>query len=556
MSHGPQSSERKAAHWVVLIFLASIAAYAITLGQGFIVDDEYAVVGNAHIRSLTQLPEIFSSTMWAGAGRETSLYRPLTVLSYALNHAMTGTAAWSYHLLNVLLHALCSIMVFALARQWRLPLQAAVAGALIFVVHPVHVEAVTNVAGRKELLATALLLAMLFGHRRALQTGGASLIAPVVAFAGAMLSKEIGVVGIGLVALHDLLLREDGNPVRGDASRRAFLYLSYAIALVVFLIVRWEVVGGLGVATIYYIDNPAAFASSTVRLLTATAVIGQGLALLAFPFRLSPDYSFHVIPLVEAPLEFRFVATVVVVGGFLAWSLAARRKSPVLLLAAGWYFAALLPASNLLVPTGTIFGERILYLPSVAFCLMAGLGLHATCRRAHRAVFASLLAVILVAFTVQTERYSIAWADPVALFSWAAHNTPDSTKAHYNLGAALRDAGRLDEAEKHWQRAISLYPDHAHSLGDLGTLYFLRGEPKRAREYWERAVKVAPAMASAWYNLGLMYQTAGENQRARDAFVQFVRVGELEYPEQVAQIRKTLGEIAPPGTVPPPPPAP
>lgn len=139
---------------------------------------------------------IFTTTIWAATGMETYLYRPLAVLTYALNHAVSGLEPWSYHLVNVVLHARVAVMVFRLGRLWRLPLAVAGLGALLFAVHPVHVEVVANMVGRKDLLATAFVLGMALTHRPALGGGLVGVSVPVVLFAGGLLSKEVGVAGL------------------------------------------------------------------------------------------------------------------------------------------------------------------------------------------------------------------------------------------------------------------------------------------------------------------------------------------------------------------------
>jgi hypothetical protein len=151
------------------VALAAILPFAGTLGHGFALDDAPEVVRNAHIRSLDRIPDMFAGGAWEGANQEASIYRPLTTVTYALDHAVGGLSPAGFHATNVAVHALVSLLVLALALRLRLPLAAAAAGAVLFAIHPVHVEVVANVAGRKDSLATAFVILAVLAHAAALE---------------------------------------------------------------------------------------------------------------------------------------------------------------------------------------------------------------------------------------------------------------------------------------------------------------------------------------------------------------------------------------------------
>src|SRR3972149_5394530 len=223
--------------WEAVVVLLAIGLYAHTVGFGWVYDDEIEVVANVYIRSLASIPEMFTTTAWAGAGVETYLYRPLPLVTYAVNHALFGLAPWSYHLVNVLLHALASVFVFRLARSWRLSMTAAGIAAVLFAVHPLHVEVVASVFGRKDLLAAGLTLGMMLSHRSAVARGGAwRVVLPILAYGGALLSKEVGAVGVALVLAQDWLApaeRDGRSPARDR--RLLGLYLAYVLVLLAYL---------------------------------------------------------------------------------------------------------------------------------------------------------------------------------------------------------------------------------------------------------------------------------------------------------------------------------
>jgi tetratricopeptide (TPR) repeat protein len=501
--------------WTAIIACAAVVVYLHTLGHEFAFDDRTEVLRNAQVRSLTYLTTLFKSTIWAGAGRETHLYRPLTTVSFALNYALTGLSAWSYHLINIALHALVTVLLFRLALWWGLAPEAAGLGALLFAVHPIHVEVVANIAGRHDLLAATFMLAALFAHSQALRRGGIWMGVAPLAYGAAMLSKEIGAVTIGLFILQDGLLgREDQR--EASRWRRPSLYAAHGLILLAYLIIRWSVVGRFGIDNIVFIANPAAHASSWVRVMTATAVLGRGLGLLVAPVTLSPDYSYRAIPLVESPLNVGFLLTVLVVIALAVTAVAVRRREPFVPFAVGWYALTLLPVANLLFPIGTLFGERWLYLPSVAFCLLAGHLLAKGLPKVRPAIASLLLAGVVAALGLRTVTYASVWKDNLSLFTAAARVAPDSTRTHSNLGLALMEAGRTEEAIKAYDRALTIFPANYEALLILPVAYIRLDQLEVAERLYRRLLESSPNDVAVLHGLGVIRRLQGRLTEAAD----------------------------------------
>ena len=149
----------------VCLFIFATAIYANSLGNGFVLDDRSLVERNPLIRKLNRIPLLWESDYWAPK-LKSGLYRPVVMTSYALNHAVGKRDPKAYHLVNIGLHALVSVLVWALYR--RLSGDALIAGAagFLFAAHAIHTEAVANVVGRAEILAALLVLLALLAHVR------------------------------------------------------------------------------------------------------------------------------------------------------------------------------------------------------------------------------------------------------------------------------------------------------------------------------------------------------------------------------------------------------
>src|SRR5262245_13089589 len=332
------------------------------------------VVRNPYLAGgLDGLGRILTSHYWQHVTPAGNLYRPLTMASYWLNHAIAGTDPFGYHLINVLLHALCCGLVASLAVRLGMTSGQGLAAGCLFAAHPIHTEAVAGVVGRAELLAAAAVLAAAVAHLSSQRCSAMrAAVIGVIMMAG-LLSKENTIVLPALLALMDMV-----RVRRGETTWRetAPAYLACAAAAAAaWLGLRLALLDPVPPGSIS--ESPFASSHAAERILTALAVMGRYLWLLAVPVRLSADYSYQQIPAVASPLDpLALGSTVVLVALTLSGIIglvSLRARSPETRLVAACpllFLAAIAPVSNLIVPIGTVMAERLLYLPSVAFCLI------------------------------------------------------------------------------------------------------------------------------------------------------------------------------------------
>jgi Flp pilus assembly protein TadD len=595
---------RRTGALALAVALLATIPYAHTIGHGFAFDDEPVIVKNRFLTSLRRLPDLLTHGEWAGAALQARVYRPLTGATYAANHALGGLSPWGYHLVNVLLHGAAAAGVFLLATSWGVAPLGAFLGASLFAVHPIHVEAVANVVGRKDVLATLLLVVMALLHGRAHGGRKQTALLASLAYLGAMLAKETGAVGLALVAAQDVVLR-----ARSGRRTRLLLYGGHAAALALYLGAYAHALGGIQAPDVPFVDNPAAHAPLGVRLLTAIAVIWKGLALQLFPSAQSPDYSYDSIALATSLADPRVVAALAAFAGWAALGLRLRSRAPAVALSLAWYAAPLFPASNLAFPVGTIFAERLLYASSVGSMIAVAIPLAGVLSRL-RALGArtAVLAMTALLATTTVTRAS-AWKDETQLFEAAVQVVPRSAKVRVKLaelalgagraeqalaqaraareilpnlervriveaqamlalgrtdealallleelaltpggvgalhatGALLRDQGRVLEAARYWEKALAVDPRHAATLADLGTYRLMTGELEAAERLLLSSVDSDPSQANAWYNLALLRASRGDLAGARAAQVRFVETAGKTYAAEADRIRAMLG---------------
>ncbi|MBI5366627.1 MAG: hypothetical protein HZA54_06295 [Planctomycetes bacterium] len=463
---GPPAAPRAArpALLGLCVVVACLLAYRECGECDFIWDDVPAVRENSLLADLATLPRLFR-TPYPTPEHGTGLYRPLLMASFALDRAWLGHDSVGYHAMNLAWHALAALAVFALLRRVSGDDRIAAAAALLFAVHPVHVEAVAGLVGRADLMATAFtLLALLACERACAATGrtGVAAWAVVAAacYALGLLCKEAAVVTPALAVLVVCCRPPDAPGAsaallepRRVARRLAWVLGGQLLALAAYLLARRAVVGGLGVGDAVLVRSGI---PPFARLPVMGPVLLDYLRMLVLPLGLSGSYAVNSRP------DLLRAAAVDPVGWAAAAALALgaaavfayRRSFPALAAGAAWFGLALAPVANLLLPIGTIKAERLLYLPSVGACWALGAGVMACVRRGARpgasawarGGAAALLPALLFAGIVGANLRVRVWWDAESFWRDVLAVQPGDPAGHIGLGFAHYEAGLIRRA--------------------------------------------------------------------------------------------------------------
>lgn len=493
--------------------LLAILVYANSLANGFAYDDVPIVESRDLVHGLGRIPELLTTEYWP-ARFGSGLYRPLTMLSFALDWSTWGGRPFGFHLTNVLLHAavtaLLALLLLRFFRWW-----AALAGGVVFAVHPVHTEAVANVVGRAELLAGAFVLLACLVYVEASRRGRlsrAAILAVSVSYALALLSKEVGIVLPALLVLLDLPLAASGRI--GDGRRylqaRLPLFASMAAVLLAYLALRWAVMGepvsSLAKGTF------APDASFSTRLFTMARVWPRYCELLLFPAELSADYSPAVI-LPASQLTLLAVTGFALVSGTVILAVVLYRRMPELSMAVGWAAVALLPVSNLIIAAEIVLAERTLYLPSLAISVLAALVL-ARARLAERRWVVFALSLWVIGFSVVTVRRNRVWKDSETVFAELQRQHPESSRVLWWLG--YRQLGRGDwiGAREWFRTSLEVWPYSPAHLSAFAVLLKDHAELEEAEAMAVRAAEYGPSYADHHSLLAVIRLQLGDNEGA------------------------------------------
>jgi protein O-mannosyl-transferase len=473
---------------VALLLAVAIFAYGNTLLNGFTLDDDAYILHNPAVTG-------FSITGLFHPTQHNNIFRPATFATFALNWAIGGNQPLGYHVFNILLHAAVTVLLYLVLRKLLEALRQgriiAWTAALLFAAHPIHTEAVASVTGRSELLAAGFLLAAWLLHLTDRP------IAALTCFVLAVLSKE------SAVALAPLVLA--GDYVSGKL-KSIHRYASIAGVTVLYLALLWNVQGGrFGQKRITLLDNPLAQLPASSRILNALCIAWKYIGLQFYPAKLSCDYSYNAIPIHASwqnTLPAALCAAIVV--ALWIWALFTKRLE--WFLAGAIYLLGFAVTGNILAPTGTILGERLVYLPSAGFCLLVVLLWEPLLKRNARLAWV-ILALIVVLLSTRTVMRNRNWRDDFTLFSTDVQTEPESAKLHAMLGGQYMLRGQWDVAHHEFETALQIYPEYSEVMELCGMIEAGTGHDQEALRSLKQALSLAEKGSTSYDSIAMTLAT-------------------------------------------------
>jgi len=506
-----------AAWLAALIVVAGLLAYLNALGHPLVFDDASTIAANTSIRTVT-------GSIRGGPAQSATAGRPLVNLTFAINYALHGAAPWGYHAVNLGIHLLCALLVFALLRRmFQLPLVADWAGdsaqwlaasvALLWVVHPLNSEIVNYATQRTEaLMALAWLTTLYCGVRSLIDSRPMRWqMASVAACAAGMACKEsMATAPVMMLLLEAAFTRQ--SPVAIVRRRAGYYGALFAtwIVLAAFIVEgpRWRSAGfSSGV-------------SPWVYLLNQPPLIMRYLRLVFVPVGLVLDYGEPVVQSARAVWPAGLLVFLLALAAAAAW-----RVAPALAFFLAWFFITLAPTSSILPIATEVGAERRMYLPLIAvLAVLTMVGweglkrLAAPARsRAGRALVAGLC-VVLAALTALRNRE---YASTLTIWQTVVERWPGA-RGHHNYGIELVAAGRRAEGIEEYRRAI---PGNAEARYALGFELQADGRYDEAIEQYRTFISLKPEdinVPRAYHQIGRALLTQGKREEALAAFTDAV----------------------------------
>ena len=556
-------------HGLILaaLLLATLLVYVNGLGNPFIPDDRYIIFKNFQYSQGWKVQDLFQRSLFSTPPSESSYFRPLTLLTFGLNHLLAGEDPKGYRAVNLLLHLLVifliTVLLSPLTGRWK-----ALFSAALFAVHPVNVQAVSYISSRSDPLYTVFALLCLLswrngneasGKRRTLYLGCA-----LGAFFLGLFAKENIVVVPLLAVTMGLYWNREGTMAK-ELRRNLGWYLGFLLLFCVYLLLRLGAGFPLsmeGEMTIDFGERP----------LLALKLFSLYFALAFYPAHL---FLFRTILVPQTFFDWQVILGALLLGAlailiYLFWSI--RREVSFGIL---WFLISILPVLNLTILNAPMM-EHWLYFPLIGLSLAFVGGVRTLAERAGEIRGAALgLALITLLLSARTIARNAEWKNLVSLFAqnvasypkhpkawlWLADSlvkqdrwheairayqaslaiNPYQNTASVDLAEALTRVERSDEAEKVLLQAVWDRPRDPWLLYMLGIHRLKVGNNLQAIEATEKSIDVAPS-TGAYHVLGSAYLRLGQKEKAERAFHKAL----LTYPGEPrfhAEIHLYLGRL-------------
>lgn len=501
--------------WWLLASIGIVAffAFAQSLPYQFVYDDEWQVLRNPWIRDWSHLGQFFSTDVWrfSGIAGISNYYRPLHMVAHAVGYSLTGVKPYGYHLLSILLHCACAMLVALFGVRLTGNKWAGAAGGLIFALHPAHAESVAWIAAVTDPLCAVFCFGALHMHLKDSRKAG---IFAALLFLGALFSKEMAfTLPIAAVWLDYCL-------------RHKFRWPRYALLAGIFGLYGVLRVNALSA---FFVKQIPVALSLPDRFLSSTVLAARYVTKALFPYDLNAFHVFYPTTSIFAP-EFMLSALALGLYVAVAWWLRADRK---ILFLFGFVLLTLLPALNIEGIGENVFADRYLYIPSLGACLLLPLAAQKLWRSRPswvrvpgRPVAVAALGGLLFAHVLALRNTTFMWQDTPTLYMETMKRSPEATAIAANLAGYYFERGECDESEKWCLKATELYERSFIKLGNkmipvytcLAGISLKRSQPAKALEYFQAAYMLNPHDLDTLESIGSTCMMLEKYDKAREFY--------------------------------------
>jgi len=496
----------------LLIAAATIAVYAQTIHAGFVTaDDGVYVTANPTVQAGITWPGL----RWAFGLREGN-WMPLTWLSFMLDAMIAGVSPAVFHGTNVLLHLASTLLLFTTLARMTGRVERSAMVALLFAVHPLHVESVAWVAERKDVLSGLFwMLGMAawaeYGRR---PTAGRYALVVLSLALGLMAKPMVVTLPLVLLLLDVWPLRRSEPPARLVREKLPLLALSAAASLATLIAQRQG--GAMSSIAAIPLASRVENAIVSYAAYLAKAVWPSGLAY----FYPHPGGTLPAWQVLSSTTLFALLTVA-------AWR--SFRTRPYAAVGWAWYVVTLIPVIGLVQVGLQARADRYTYLPLIGPFVAVTWGFADLAERLgdvriRRAVTWGTAGVVGVALAAAAHAQTGFWRDGVTLNTRALAVTTDNAMAHAALGLALLERGDLEGAIRHCREALRLDPGHPEAPNHLATALTREGRAEEAIAVYRRALSIRPADVTLHSNLGTVLAEQGRFDEAAAQFTEALRL--------------------------------
>jgi len=529
-------------YFSLIVATIGFLLYFNTIFNDYALDDRAVIQENKFTQQgIAGIPTLLTTFYWAGFwGDNAGLYRPLSMVTFAIEWQFFPNNPHVGHITNILLYALTGFLLFRMLRRMMpkhnilLPFII----SLLFIAHPIHTEVVANIKSRDEILCLLFFILAIDNLLQYADSGRKSKLATAVgSYFLCLFAKESGMAFILIFPLILWFFRDfNVKKIVGKT-------WPFAATVAIYFIIRTLVLGTNVTGKAYtYLDNSLVAAPDLMtRLATAFYMLGKYLKLLLIPYPLSYDYSFQAIPFYTWG-DFQAFLPLLIYAAIFIYAVRCFMRNDKSIFAFGilFYLLSLAVVANVFILIGATMADRFLYIPSLGFSFIVAYGLMVIFPTKDKNKtkidkgkilgtnkwVAIVALVILIPYSVGTIARNFDWHDNNTLFVADAHSAKGSSRVRTNYGVVMlqkfdktspekeKHIAYLDKSIVEFRASIKIDPKHPFAYLNLGGALYFKGEYSEAIEALKTAIMLDPTDPKAYSTIGNAYYRTQDYQNS------------------------------------------
>ena len=496
----------------IILIVVTLTVYWRVHGYDFInYDDPTYVTENSHVQAGLTLDGI----RWSFSTKYLGFWNPLVWLSFMLDYQVYGLNAHGYHITNIILHILNTLLLFWLFCRMTGAVWKSAFVAAIFALHPLHVESVAWITERKDVLSAffwmlTLCLYVYYTEKPVIKR----YLLVLFSFILALMSKPMA------VTLPAILILVDYWPIKRFESHKEHFFLWQLKEKAPFFVFSAVLV----IITLYgsfNLEKSVFYVPFISRIANDPAAFVAYLEKTFWPYEMTVFYPFP-----DQILVWQVIAASIFIILITAIVLFMAKRFPYLLTGWFWFVISLLPVLGAIHESAYSMADRYHYLPSIGLSVMLAWGIPTLFKSEQRRnkMLLPIGVIILLTFSLLTWKQCGYWKNNVELWEHALKVTNDNYLAQNNLGLALFAEGKVDGALDHYSKAISIKPNDAVPYQNNATIYSKTGKYNLAIENCSIAIRLKPDNADAHNSRGNVYAKIGNYEQALQDFNEAIRL--------------------------------
>lgn len=517
-------------NYYILIAALSVIMYANTLKHDFVLDDVAVIQNNKFVKAgLKGIPDILTTFYWQGYwDSNAGLYRPLSLITFAVEHSLSPYNPFIPHFFNVFYYAIvcCLLFEFLCNVFNKLDRRFFLFAVLLFIVHPIHAEVVANIKSRDEILCLMFFLLCCRQLYKNEETTLKKTVLASIFFLLALLSKEGAIVFLPVIFLIDYMKE---NKVLSLIKKRAVLLMT---SVAWFAWHQYVIFSANSPKITYtYMDNSLLASSSFIeQKATALGIFARYIFKSFVPYQLSYDYSYNQIPIIKIYSFFAIIGLITFI--FLIYfAIKSFKSNSLVTFCIVMMLLPLLLTGNLFFNIGATMADRFLFIPTIGSCILICLLMFKLFSSDPKSGSSPVslrltLCVIMILFSIRTYTRNRDWSDNFTLFQNDVNDSPNSARVRYNNALVLQKLyGDKDitRAQKEYEVCLKIDPYYHDAIINLGEIYTKQKAYGAAINIYHRVLEKNKNNADMLGSMGYTFFKGG----IKDSAIYYIKKAQL-----------------------------